>query len=74
MYICICNAITDKQINKAQSQGYTTMSQITQHLGVGDCCGGCIPAAKELLNDNKVHKYRPALLNQSALAADALSA
>ena len=59
MYVCICNSITEKQIIKAQAQGHTTMSQITKHLGVGDSCGRCIPTAKQLLNDNKVHKYVP---------------
>ena len=79
MYVCICNAITESQITKARSQGFTTMSQITDHLGVGDCCGQCIPEAKtllndkllngSLLNDNKVHKYTPVLLNEPVLAA-----
>ena len=67
MYVCLCNAITEKQIIKAQSQGYLTMSQITQHLGVGDNCGSCIPAAKAILNDNIVHKYIPMQLNEPVL-------
>ena len=59
MYVCICNAVTDNEIIEAQQQGYTSLEQITEHLGVGNCCGRCKPTANKLLNDNLVHKYIP---------------
>ena len=57
MYVCICNAITDKQIINAKNQGHTTIKSINRHLGVGNCCGRCIPAAKEVLANHSVQKY-----------------
>lgn len=57
MYVCICNAITDSEIIEAQQQGHTSLEQISKQLGVGNCCGSCIDTAREVLNDNKVHKY-----------------
>jgi len=52
MYICICNAITDKQLLKAQQNGNHSVDEIIQQLGVGDCCGNCVDKAEELLIEN----------------------
>ena len=68
MYVCICNAITDNQIIEAQQNGHTTLKQITRLLGVGNCCGRCVATAKEVMSDNKVHKYIPQPIIAPALA------
>jgi len=68
MYVCICNAITDKQIIEAQQNGYANMEQITRHLGVGNCCGRCVTTAQEVLNDNKVNTYIPQLFTTSVMS------
>ncbi len=61
MYICICNAVTDKQILEAQQEGCHSIDEITKALGVGDCCGSCIEQAEDLLMQNSgVQKYIPA--------------
>ncbi len=68
MYICICNAISDREIIEAQQNGYKTIEQISQHLGVGDCCGRCIESAKDVLRENSgVQHYMPQNLATSAL-------
>ncbi|MGX5173839.1 (2Fe-2S)-binding protein [Aliikangiella sp. IMCC44653] len=60
MFICICNAVTDKQILEAKAEGYTSMRQIHQKLGVGNCCGRCVPEAKAVLKGaSSVQKYIP---------------
>lgn len=60
MYICICNAITDKQILKAQQSGCGSIDDIIQELGVGDCCGNCLDKAEDLLIENAgVKKFNP---------------
>ncbi len=60
MYVCICNAVTDTQILEAKASGLTTMKQITEHLGVGDCCGRCVNNAQEVLSQSAgVQKYIP---------------
>ncbi|TQV85829.1 bacterioferritin-associated ferredoxin [Aliikangiella coralliicola] len=68
MYVCICNAVTDSQIIEAQQNGHTSMSAITKHLGVGNCCGRCVPTAKEILKENsEVRKYIPKFSDSPAL-------
>ncbi|PHS17591.1 MAG: hypothetical protein COA86_09905 [Kangiella sp.] len=60
MYICICNAITDKKILEAQSKGCDSIDDIMQELGVGDSCGKCIVKAENLLIENAgVQRFDP---------------
>ncbi|MDK2126066.1 bacterioferritin-associated ferredoxin [Parachitinimonas caeni] len=51
MYVCICNAVTDKQIKQAVSNGCCSMRQLRIELGVSACCGKCAPCAQQLLKD-----------------------
>ena len=61
MYICICNAITVKQLLKAQQSGCHSIDDIIQELGVGDCCGSCLDKAEDLLIENAgVKTFNPA--------------
>jgi len=56
MYVCICNAVTDGQITTALRSGCEDVSQLSQQLGVGTCCGSCLPVAQELVEN--VHAAR----------------
>lgn len=49
MYICICNAITERQIIQAYNDGACSMRALRNKLGVADCCGRCAPAARDVL-------------------------
>ena len=49
MYVCICNAVTDGQITTALRHGCETVADVSQRLGVGTCCGSCLPVAEELV-------------------------
>lgn len=49
MFICICNAITERQVQAAVAQGATTMSDLQGQLGVAACCGCCAETAAEYL-------------------------
>ncbi len=50
MYVCICKAVTDKQISHAINEGVCTQRQLYQCFGVGADCGKCNPHIKELLS------------------------
>jgi len=52
MYVCVCKAVTDKQITHAISEGICTRKQLFQCLGVGRDCGKCNTHIKELINLN----------------------
>ncbi|WP_038369278.1 (2Fe-2S)-binding protein [Brackiella oedipodis] len=49
MYICICNAVTDKAIKEAVAKGVSTFDELQNELGVGNCCGCCKQSAHEYL-------------------------
>ena len=51
MYICICNAITDRQIVQAAEQGARSSDDLAQDLGVGLGCGRCASCAMTLLQE-----------------------
>ncbi len=50
MYVCNCNAITDREIRAAASLGDVTFDDLRRDLGVATCCGKCEPAARALLH------------------------
>jgi bacterioferritin-associated ferredoxin len=51
MYICLCNAITDRQIVQAVELGARSTNDLAQGLGVGLGCGRCTSCAKALLGE-----------------------
>jgi len=57
MYVCICNAITDKQIRKAAKAGATDLWSLQAKLGVASGCGSCKDVASEILAE---YRNRPA--------------
>ena len=49
MYICVCKAVTDRQIKQATREGACSLRDLTRELGLGTGCGKCVPAAREVL-------------------------
>jgi len=51
MYVCICKAVTDKQVKAAVDEGAVSLRDLTRgELRVGTCCGRCVPTARECLS------------------------
>ncbi len=53
MYVCICNAVTDKQIRKAAESGVQDLWDLQRDLGVGSGCGSCQEMASEILQESR---------------------
>ena len=53
MYICICNAVTERDICAAASAGAKTVDDLAMGLGVGAGCGGCRNGAAAVLSECK---------------------
>lgn len=53
MYVCVCNAITDKQIRKAAKAGARNLRDLQSKLGVATGCGSCIEVASEILQESQ---------------------
>lgn len=50
MIVCVCKAISDKRIRAAAAAGEVlSLRELTRELGVGTCCGKCVPHAREVL-------------------------
>jgi bacterioferritin-associated ferredoxin len=67
MYVCICNAVTDKQIREAVKSGAEDLWDLRRELGVASGCGSCKEMASEILREHSPARarfepvrYRPA--------------
>lgn len=50
MYVCICNAVTDRHIEQAVYEGALTVEDLQRKLSLGSQCGNCKSCAKDCLN------------------------
>ena len=50
MYVCVCNAVTDRDIRRAADRGVTTLEQLSSQLKVATCCGQCKNCARRVLD------------------------
>lgn len=41
MYVCVCNAVTDKEVEAAIEGGAHTRLEVTRACGAGGDCGAC---------------------------------
>jgi bacterioferritin-associated ferredoxin len=53
MYICICQGITEKDIQKAVKQGICTIERLAESTGVSTQCGCCMAHACQTLEEAK---------------------
>ncbi|MER3546184.1 MAG: (2Fe-2S)-binding protein [Rhodanobacteraceae bacterium] len=51
MYVCICNAVTDRDIRNAAGEGVESFQQLQSRTGCGTCCGCCKEEASRLLTE-----------------------
>lgn len=51
MYVCICNAVTERSIREAAREGAHTFAELQRRTGCGDCCGSCEDLAREILDE-----------------------
>jgi bacterioferritin-associated ferredoxin len=49
MYVCLCNAVTQRQVEDCARAGVSSVEELTAQLGVGAGCGRCRDCATELL-------------------------
>jgi len=49
MFVCVCHAVTDRDIHEAVDRGIDHVDQLAEVCGAGTCCGSCRPTAQELI-------------------------
>lgn len=52
MYVCVCRAVTEKQIHAAIEGGARTLRELRHQLGVTIECGRCARCAQECLRSS----------------------
>jgi bacterioferritin-associated ferredoxin len=50
MIVCICKRVSDRHIRAAVKGGAASFCDLRRDLGVGTCCGKCVPHAKATLS------------------------
>ena len=78
MYVCVCNAVTERHIGKAVQEGAKTLRDLRHTLGVAGECGRCAGCARNCLKsalDERTVTATPAaagFLHSFSFAAEAL--
>jgi bacterioferritin-associated ferredoxin len=67
MYICVCQAVTDRQIREAAQGGARTLKDLRRELGVTRDCGRCASCARDCMNE--VHGTQAKTCKASRLTA-----
>ncbi len=53
MYICLCNALTDRRLKQAMTEaGTETPGEVYAACGCRAQCGKCVKAVLDMLRDN----------------------
>jgi len=50
MYVCICQAITESEIESAIADGARTLDQLRDRLSAASCCGACTDVVSDCLD------------------------
>lgn len=66
MYVCVCNAVTDRAIYRAIDRGADSFDQLVDELGVATGCGSCESAVRQMIAERVQHLGFGELLATSA--------
>jgi bacterioferritin-associated ferredoxin len=55
MYVCICNAVTDRAIREAAASGARSFDEVRSRTGCADCCGSCEDLAAQIFHEAVGH-------------------
>jgi bacterioferritin-associated ferredoxin len=54
MYVCLCRAVTDKEIKEKSKASRCPTADLLKKLGVGIDCGACLRQAEEVASEGQV--------------------
>jgi bacterioferritin-associated ferredoxin len=49
MFVCVCNAVTDREIRDLARRGVESLEELRMLTGCSDCCGQCADEAEAVL-------------------------
>lgn len=71
MYVCICSAVTDRDIREATRAGANNLADLGDCLGVATQCGRCASQASAILRDSHEAPASTPTLDSGLVAATA---
>ena len=80
MIVCHCRAVTDRTLRASIRDGAHTIEALRETTGASDCCGGCEPLVRELLEQelgtapSTASTVRPATFRPLRIARDTRAA
>ena len=51
MYVCLCKAVTERDIRNAVAEGTRTLHGLRKQLGCSGQCGKCKPQVRAILDE-----------------------
>ena len=51
MYVCVCNAVTDRDIREEVERGASSLFDVQCRLPVASCCGRCEDTARQVIDE-----------------------
>lgn len=58
MYVCVCQAVTERQVREAAENGIRSVRDLREHLGVASECGRCARCAHGILKECQRYSER----------------
>ncbi len=54
MFVCVCHAVTDREIREAVERGVADVDQLEELYGVGSGCGSCRVMAQQIVDAHMI--------------------
>ncbi|MGE5270257.1 MAG: bacterioferritin-associated ferredoxin [Thiohalocapsa sp.] len=51
MYVCLCNALTDRDLRPHTATGAASVSMVYRACGCQPQCGKCVPFVRQMLRE-----------------------
>jgi len=59
MYVCLCNAITDRDVRRHSVEEGCSVSMVYRALGCEPQCGKCVPFVRQMLRQSEANVAVP---------------
>lgn len=58
MFVCLCHAVTDHEINAAIESGVDSVNALVKELKVATQCGGCLGEVSSLVAEHQQERQQ----------------
>jgi bacterioferritin-associated ferredoxin len=59
MYVCLCNGVTESEVQEAIEAGASTLEEVGYCTGAGTRCGSCRPVVTAMLDRAHAEEEHP---------------